>query len=226
MNRPIIIEFNGLPGSGKTTIVKALQFKLEEIGATTMFHYNRLSYHRRPRSMVFAFSYWKLMMVAFKYAHLLPKRRRFIYILSLYYLRMYRHFIEDEVADYLIVDQGIIQSFISLAHCDRLPKTDRLMHLIKMMHLEKLPLLIVNCNVSDEIANDRISSRPYMGGRVGRMSVETRRKVLVDQSDNFSYLRGVIKDVYPSIGMVDINTERSVKESVSIVLSRIVQEDI
>lgn len=224
MKTPIIIEFNGLPGAGKTSIAKALQQKLEERGMRTLFQYNRHRLYRNNRTLVFAPSYWKMIRVASSYAGSLPRRSHFLLVLSIIkYVRMYRYFMVDRPADYLIVDQGLIQAIISLAHCDVLPKTDKLTNLLELMHLNEIPLLIVNCNVSNETANSRITSRPFNGCRVEKMSEQERLYALVTQSGNLSFLRGAINVVYPLVDVVDINTEESVEGAIQRIFSWITQ---
>ena len=40
-SKPIVVEFNGLPGSGKTTIARILQEKLKQAGIPTISRYAR-----------------------------------------------------------------------------------------------------------------------------------------------------------------------------------------
>lgn len=217
--RPVIIEFNGLPGSGKTTIARALGNSIESMGMTVSYHYYRHNYQMYPKSILLSPKYIPVVKALSDYARLLPNRQYMPRVLTMVnFLRMYRNFIKDRGSDFLLIDQGIIQSFISLAHQDQLKKSPRLEKAFKCMHLDNLPVLFVNCNVREDTSNARIISRSSNGCRVESMTDEARHRTLKMQEDNFSYLREVIKESLTSY--IDINTDNSVDDSLGIVRER------
>jgi RecA/RadA recombinase len=220
--RPVIIEFNGLPGSGKTTIADALQVELQKHGITTCRYYFRTHLFKSTRLLYFFPQYWKYLKVGALYAKLLNDRAYMPRILSMtHYIRMYREFTKDSPKNLMIVDQGIIQSFISLGHKKVLPESDKLTELIDTMHLNDVPLIMVNCHVRKEISNARIVSRPSNGCRVEKMTDEDRRRTLEMQINNFAFIRTKVKRIYPNLIFLDINSEEPINISVKKVLSAI-----
>lgn len=220
--KPIIIEFNGLPGSGKTTVAKALQNKLESEKVSTLFWYDRKWTIRNPRSMYIYPKYWRIIKDGFRYAKTLNKDDFSYRIVSMVrFIRMYRDYITDRPVDILLIDQGVIQSFISLAHTECLLDSNILTTFISHMHLEDLPLILVNCNVREDISNRRIISRPSNGCRVETMSDSTRKQTLRTQIDNFCFIRDKVKEVCPLAVTVDINTEDTIENSVNCIMSQI-----
>ena len=217
--RPVIIEFNGLPGSGKTTIARALGNTIESMEMSVSYHYYRHNYQMHPKSLLLTPKYIPVVKALSDYVKLLPKGQYMPRILSMVnFLRMYRNFTKDKKSDFLLIDQGIIQSFISLSHQDQLTKSPRLNKAIKSMHLDTLPVLFVNCHVRENISNARIMSRASNGCRVESMTEEIRHRTLKTQEENFSYLREVIKESFASY--IDINTDNSVDDSLGIVIER------
>lgn len=220
--KPIIIEFYGLPGSGKTAVSKALQQKLEKVGASTMCYYQRCGFYRNAYSLLFAPNYWKKIAVVSAYASLLPGRHNALRILSMInYFRMYRHFITDKPKDILLVDQGIIQSIISLAHTDILPDLNHLNKIFEGEYLSGHQCFIVNCNLRKETAFDRIGTRPMNGCRMEKMTESDRMQALDAQAANIIYLRSFLKRVFPSTCLIDVNTEEPVEDSVNKIFSHI-----
>lgn len=222
MESPLIIEFYGLPGSGKTTIVNALQSRLEGMGLTTVTKYFRNIFHRKPQTLLMAPRYWKLIKASLSFSDLLSKHSYIQRILlMLKFVRMYRHFESDKPADCLLVDQGIIQGIVSIAHNEKLTRSDKLENLIGLMHMDTMPLIFVNCNVSNETANERILSRPSNGCRVENMTCEERNRTLLIQSNNFYLIREIINQRYSSVCVVEVNNEGPVENAVDLIINHI-----
>ena len=73
--KPIIIEFNGLPWSGKTTIARELKKQLDTLGYKTTFSYFKRKIHRYWITVVFNPHYWCLIDSISRYSKLFNKRK-------------------------------------------------------------------------------------------------------------------------------------------------------
>ena len=169
--KSIIIEFNGLPGSGKTTVAKILKKKLEEkYGVEVRSHYERKTWHRNVYSILLCPRYYKLLISINNYSKLFFKKKAFVRRLKIAnFVREYRNFLSDNNRSVLLIDQGIIQAVISLAHQDKLPSPDSLGDVVCKIGIATLPIVIVNCNLSPEISAERVKTRPSNGCRVEKM---------------------------------------------------------
>lgn len=220
--KPLIIEFNGLPGSGKSTIAKALGKELEANGRTVAYSYYRCEFHKNFKSVLFSPRYWSVLRILSNYAKLLPKRKYTNRLLSmLSYVRMYCDFVTDIPNDYLIIDQGIIQSFVSLAHQDNLIKSELLDSAILSMRLNDLSLFIVNCNVSSEVSNERVKSRPSNGCRVESMEEDSRIMTLTIQNDNLHFIRERVTNMCPPIRSLEISTDSPIQYNVKMIFDNL-----
>jgi len=190
--------------------------------AVPMYYRNIL--HRKPQSLLIAFRFWGVIKATLSLDSCLSKGCGQSRVLSMVrFVRMYKHFMAVKPADYLIIDQGIVQEMISVAHDELIPDNDKLADLIGKLKLQGLPLLLVHCNVSNDTANERILVRQNNGCRVEKMNEEERMKTLSIQASNFSLVREKIRSAYPSINVVDINAEDSVETSVDTLLNYIVK---
>ena len=219
VSKPIIIEFNGLPGSGKTTIACQLRHELESLSCKVSFNYYKRRFHRFALLVFLNPRYWSLIKEIFLYSRLFTKKRfltNILYVAS--YVRKYNDFADNSKNGILIIDQGFVQSLISLAHQDNLPQSDRLDNIIRKSGIDKMPLFIINCDVEEMVSDDRITSRPKNGCRVEKMSETERLLTLKVQKENFIILRKKIETVCPNLAFANIDTNVAVHDNVDIII--------
>lgn len=220
--KPIIVEFNGLPGSGKTTITRQLRKELLKDGKSVLLQYFKNKWDKNCYSMLFRPSYWRLIVEMFNYSKSFhPNGSLYHSLLLASFVRMYRGFVKTSVDGYLILDQAIIQLYISLAHQDELLCTPKLEKLLKLNRLYDLPIVIVNCNVNEVLSNQRIENRRLNGSRVESMSIQERYSTLEIQTRNFNIIRDVVRRLYPDLLYIDIDTSEPLDRSVEIIMSNI-----
>ena len=219
---PIIIEFNGLPGCGKSTICRQLKKNLEDSGHNVFLTYERKFTLHNLYWILLNPKYWGIILKTLRYANLFKKQRSLFRILHLAsFVRMYSHFISDNQKGILIIDQGILQSIISLAHTDRLIDSRRLTQLIKASGLDSSHFYLINCQINPEIADTRMLSRPLNGARIGRLSREQRCKALETQIYNLSFIHNQISNTYPDIPQINIDTEYPIDSSVNEIIKKL-----
>lgn len=219
---PLIIEFNGLPGSGKTTIAEALKKQLEGMGYGVSTSYFKRKYHRYGKLVILNPVYWNLIKTFIKYSSFFEEKKSLSMIFRVVnFIRSYNNFIISKRNEILMVDQGFIQGLISLAHQDLLPQISYLDEVLKKSKIDSFNLVCVNCNVKESVSNERISHRPMNGCRVETMGEIERMNTLKVQKDNLTYLRKRVGDLCPNILCFDINTENDLNDNVCNIIKSI-----
>lgn len=213
-----IIEFNGLPGTGKTTISRLLAENLVKEYDMVFCGYNRHSYHDYTYSMFMSPLYYSRALKFFSYSRYFVTPRSIRYsLVPLKYLRMYDFFVKDKNNGGLIIDQGFIQGLISLAHNELFPHTKSLGYLLRTSGLNDLPIVIVNCNCSLDRTIDRLLTRPVQGSRLQLMNKEELKVTMTVQEHNLQTLRSLLIETCPNTKCVTIDTELSPEYNVGLI---------
>ena len=205
-----IIEFNGLPGSGKTTISQVLGQYIKKENGMVSFKYFRHWCHDYTYSMCMSPLYYNRAIRFVKYSRCLEVQQSLRYsLLPLKYIRMYEHFVRDNKQAELIIDQGFIQGMISLAHTDLFPREELLLSLLKTSGLNDLPIVFVNCKCSLDKTMDRLLTRQAQGSRLQQMNKDELKHAMSVQEQNLTYIRSWVVEVCPNTKSITIDTELS-----------------
>lgn len=188
-----IIEFNGFPGSGKTTITNILTQSdkiinyddwikgYEKYNKSKVFFYLRL---------FFKFKNLKKLVVFLSILFELKKANKSLFLRFFQILRFIDSYenISEKNSGCIVVDQGVVQEIISIFYSSdikNIMKVDRL-----IQEIEKLPILIININVDSTIAKDRMKNRDTNKSRVEFESDKDLYEILKIQNKNFKKIRG------------------------------------
>lgn len=217
----IIIEFNGLPGCGKSTVCRALENLLNEKKITTSQRYYRKAHHQHFSSLLFDYHSWIITFIAILYSLTIkPLRVRKLYpfVLASFY-RMYRNFRSDNKNTVLLVDQGVIQAFVSLSFLDDL-KINRLCKWLVMFYCsQKVKFVRIDCNSNIESAAHRIKSRLQHGIRFEKMTDDELSKNMLQQCGSFSKIRSLFDKCQSE--SIKIEMEKDPNENALIIYSRL-----
>lgn len=220
--KPVIVEFNGLPGSGKTTIAREVKKELEKEGKKVVLQFFKAKWDKNCYSMLLYPSYWRLVFGMYRYSGFYQAGGNLYRSLLLAsFVRMYREFVKMGKDDFLLLDQAVIQLFISVAHQNEFLCTQELECLLKLIKFNEMPIVIVNCNVKENVSNQRIEKRSLNGSRVESMSFQERYSTLEIQTRNFNIIRDVVRRLYPDLLYIDIDTSEPLDRSVEIIMSNI-----
>lgn len=220
-SKPKIIEFNGLPGAGKTTIMRSLQKELDALNVPTLTRYYRRQIRWRRYITLFLPKYYNLIHLIRNYSRQFSQKKELSLCLSYVdFVKMYNDFTEDKMSGVLLIDQGAVQSLLSLAHQDFVPESPKLDKIVKKSGFDNKTLYLVNCNLDPSISEERIKSRPQKGEscRVESMDHDEVEKTLAVQTKNLSYLRNTFSKNCPFIHMIDIDASNSIEENVKKIL--------
>lgn len=230
-NKIAFLEFNGIPGSGKTTLsnsvienLKAMDYPVESyqrvIKKPTRKDLKQLVkylIHLKPSSFRLGYLGMMYLLTNGKLSRENWLRVVSIIILDDFYLKKS---IENR-AEVILVDQGIIQQLVSIIYETELV-SDRFVKKI-IAHLKKrVPnLYIINVALDVTESFDRLNQRV---GNISRIQLLNRKngiRTLKIQQKNFDIIRGVIRET--GFDSIDINTYADIEENVLLLRDFIVK---
>lgn len=221
-SKPRIIEFNGLPGTGKTTISQLLKQRIEKEYCQVDDKYYRHKYQKTPYSLFLSPEYYNRIIKYYNYSKSFESQRPLIYsLIPLKYIRMYNQFVRDEKKSVLIIDQGFIQGLISLAHIDILPKQDFLSNLLTHSGLNELPFVSINCSCCIEKTIERLLNRQDQKSRLQQKKGDELIKAMKVQYMNLNTLRAKVTESCPRIQSIEIDTELSPDYNVNNIIDKL-----
>lgn len=222
MIQPRIIEFYGLPGCGKTTISKLLceslaeEFSLEVVrpGKTKVID---------DYSLLCLPKYWTNVSRLFNFVRLYKtKKHPRIVLQPERYRHIYHRYLKSNATGFFVVDQGIIQSLISISYLDTLPDSEQLSSYVSS--LNNLPILLVYCKCDTTISKQRMKDRVKGGSRLEQLDDECFEQAVQVQSSNFKKINSILNDKCDSIQVMSIDTTKDPQFNVSKIVSFIKHE--
>lgn len=216
-----IIEFNGLPGTGKTTIANNLIRSLENKGYICIRKYGQgslLSFCYRCLRFP---SCLRLLYLLIKFQRTLSTRASNwrIALLVIHFYQTYLLFERRKGEAFYIVDQGIIQGIISMAHTNEISNVDLLKSIVSIISRNIL-FWRMDCITNEDISFDRIRSRTPAGSRLEQFDDNDLHEALRIQSINFDIVRKVFSS-QETKRVIELNTEDSIEMNVIRILKLI-----
>lgn len=209
LKKPIIVEFNGLVGLGKTTIADKLIENLNKMGYKTVNRqYNnpfyRVLFHFFPKQINH-----HLYSLVKAYADTLPihegLQRTHLLFTNRYALK-YQSIMRFSNADFAIIDEALIQFLVALAFQDEMPKTTKAEAIVRELKKIGIRFVRVDCINDVGLASKRIMSRPSRGLVFEVMQKDELIKTLETESANFDYMRELFSNVFEDQKVITINT--------------------
>ncbi|MBT8488489.1 MAG: AAA family ATPase [Gemmatimonadetes bacterium] len=204
MSLPLVVEFIGPPGAGKTAVAHEVIEHLEGEGYRCFGH----SKARAPESIdkksggigsklttlvrfaVLCLSHRRLTVAALRYTQAVRPRdvsglRRLFILLSRF------GFVRDVMAegyDFVILDQGPLQNIWSIGTTGDVRPADRELLRVVRSVVEDLAPIVVLVEVDADLASERIATRPTMRSRFDRMSRSEASESLAQHEELFRRL--------------------------------------
>ena len=218
----IIIEFNGLPGSGKTTIAKGLYDECVRNELSAVLYSRGYSRHyiiRKIQWGIRAFLYLlftpkNLVRVVFKLSQHDNYRYKWDWLINYNRIKWY-----DNKADFLIVDQGAIQSVLSIIYnnCNQgqnnLIDDKAIGAFINGFNDYFSKCVIVNCNAPIESCVNRAKERPII---LNSRTEKDGYGAYIKQQAQLDELRHYVHNV--AYTAIDIDTTLSIACSVDSIM--------
>ncbi|QRN85500.1 AAA family ATPase [Clostridia bacterium] len=171
----ILVEFNGLPGCGKTTIANELLEELRSLGYAVATH-KELLHHRvkvkkldlfkslldaRNRKFFNASLLLCFSTRPFKLGRIQYARNAYVYYYTVHICRK-----ERKEYDFIICDQGLLQVILSIIHMDKINKPKTVQKMLEDAFAGLGTVILVNCKVKIDTAKERIRLRKLKCGRL------------------------------------------------------------
>ena len=196
----IFIDFNGLPGSGKSTVCKDIVIQMKQMNENVIMFQDYIDKRIRTnfdsikvfckgiiqmracKLLKFVYFFWLLPVKA-------PEKLYRMYLLILNYI-LYVNCRRENPNTYIISEQCLVQEIVS-CYGDQLLKSKK--GVIKVLSLLQDDYIVINACISADIACIRIQNRKKGESRLDKMNIENAKRILSIQQENFDMVRALIK---------------------------------
>jgi hypothetical protein len=200
---PLIVELNGLPGCGKTTITNLLVEKLKKEGINATKRKNIYKKRKYKANKLFGLIHrggirLPFLLLSF-FLSIKPFRiGRYKYISKLiHYYLMYLKSVEENKYDIILMDEGIIQYINAAIYPGNLKYPSSLKKLLNTilntLNVGERSYFVVDCLANEHISGERIIGRKDYS-RFDKMEAGMIKPKLKIYSSNFPYIRRILND--------------------------------
>lgn len=212
----MIIEFLGLPGSGKTTTVSQLTSYLENYG------YECVKPTRRSRLFRYLdylkLDNIKLRILLFHYSKRYIQVLQFIYFSNWFldYYNFYKKYQNIPDKTVVLAEQGLLQLLISIPFNQVIKDEYALMELLCYLRKKRITFSIVYCASEINTVIQRIRERGISTRRIDSMDEISMNKTIQVQEQNFSMLYDRINEVFNRV--ITVDSKDSLADKVQIIV--------
>ena len=186
---PLVVEFNGLSGTGKTTTAKELGKILTNQGIKCAINSEKKCWMGSRFGNWISPSCWRLRRLLNKYiatfnnsAERDSRNNKF-----LLFFRQYSDFNKSGHGVFL-KDQGLIQMLLSIAYLDIISNTTPIEEIASFLDRE-ISFLRVDCVTDTGITCDRLLQRSHAGSRLQEIAPEKLTEAMMVQAENLEKIR-------------------------------------
>lgn len=217
-----IVEFNGLPGSGKSTVVSELNKKIQSEGKricdfTTYFRKYKSNKKVNIKSilnincMCIKYIFYILIFSYLQEERFLNKVKVSLSTIKQFLILNYCYSVEQY--EYIILDQGTIQNLISIAYDKKVTALKYVEKIFSVIDKTFLNFYIVNTDIDNKSIILRLGKREHGTSRLDLLKNVDLINIINIQRDNFNYIRSsniILKSI-------NIDTNKDISENVKIV---------
>ena len=186
----MVVEFYGLPGSGKSTVTEPIVKKLREKGFRVLTYTDFNSSYNNSFGLVLKnlnLSFLLLQLILREKMEINKERASCIKAI----LRTNEFYKSSYDADYIIMEQGLLQIVISLYYDHEIHETETLSKIYHTIRKELLPAVT---EIDSEEAFKRMLTRETKPGRLDRLEGEKQKKIYQIYKDNIRKFENVFTD--------------------------------
>lgn len=218
-NATCIVEFNGLPGLGKTTIANILIDELRKDGFKVIDRkYNKNLLWRLAAHFPKTYNL-NLYRIVKEYADTIPStggKRTHVDWTNRYALK-YWLMKRFSGADYAIIDEALIQFLVAMGFKDKMPESGRAEAIVRKIKDMGVEFIRVDCVNNVEEASKRLLARPARGLVFEKMSREELLATLETEKANFDYFRELFSKIYNNQLVIEIDTREDPHKNAMII---------
>lgn len=221
-SKPIIIEFNGLPGTGKSTILEELNKRAQSEGWSMCRDYNR-NMRLAPYSSLFklrSYSYMPSLLRLGRTSEI-TKARVGQVLRCLNFINSYIDFQKYAPESLIyVLDEGIIQSLVSIAYLESFKGKEKILQNIFTRLVEhNVRWYSVDCINEPEVSYERVINRVSNMGRMDQMKKAELINALRFQVESFDIVRNEARRSGVLQSSIEIDTKKTPKENVKIIMA-------
>lgn len=220
-----IIEFCGIPGTGKTSIEVKLEEKYQEKVISEKKIKNSITnrnskltlFYLKPKNFIYL-----LLVLAIYLKNIGHIRENFQFFIKILLMNFYRSQFNNGKIDknYFFIDEGIIQALVSIWY-DKKMKNSYLLRRILRRSYQSDNEIVSYCKIDEKIAKDRIRARNKMQGRLDKIQQdEYLLEILKLQKENFSLIVEILKEK-----VIEIDTQEEIEKNLQILYKKIGEKD-
>lgn len=225
MNQKVIVEFYGLPGSGKTTIVnetiKELKDKYKVFTLDDVYFYKQGKFNELLiyiKSIIY-FDNFRLIISLLRCFKSISRERLSDSLRLLKFRYQLIKFYQKENFDVLILEEGLIQYLTSVAYKNPL-NLDQMTKLFKSTEIDAKDYYYINLFIDKHESLDRIRKRALLDKntakrRTDSLGDEYALTVLAVTKTNMDLINGLIQNQKNVI----ISSMNTINESVNLITS-------
>lgn len=195
----IILELNGLPGCGKTTIINEIidNFRKADMNVKSLdevIKYKQKEIETKITQLICSFFTMKnlkfnfyIIILMFKIGLSLDRVRFSMRLIKLNY--QIGRIKKSEKVDLMILDEGYIQFITSIPHNKQFNDGKTLRNICQFIENEHPDLRLVNCKISTEIAINRAQNRSSSSSRFDKLDTNKLSKLMIIKQNNLERIQ-------------------------------------
>jgi thymidylate kinase len=230
---PLIVEFVGLPGAGKTTVSKTLASSLqidskrvlilEDIEKSCGWGKGKRGKNRIQKVIGLASAtvrHWNASLESVLYASQVKplNAESFICLTTVpRLLEMVQKTVSSKSCDVVLLDQWLIQNIWSVGVTGEITPTNFLERLIRKYGYFDIPVLVVHFDLDVNTAVNRIQCRSTTESRFDKMQAEKAHAILLKHCSSLTEIIRYIEDV--GIPVLKVDAAQTAQKNSQLILS-------
>jgi len=221
-NRVVFLEFNGIPGSGKTTLSDRVIENMKGASYTVESYHQLIKKPTRNNLKRLVRYLFSIKLSSFKIGYLalmylITNKKlnhenglRVISLIVLFDFYQKKSLANDE--EVILVDQGMVQQMVSMLFESELIAEKYVKKLIRYTQKKDMGIFIVNIDLDINESFERLTRREGNISRIQKLKKDTAMHTLIMQQNNFNKIRKIIREL--DLESITVNTQGSIETNV------------